>query len=262
MGTGPLPVSDQGLFPAEHRALRELHAMTRQLGGHWSRLGERVGGEAARCWSGARRPRASCSASSTAAVRDARPRTASRPPRASAAAPPGVRGVSDLLLERNQALRSAVLDMTHVTLLLGYLAELAERRDGTELAALHRRWEARLREIEDSARALAVAEGRPERAIEPPSRGRSAAAVHGPAVDGRRLGRAHRAPGLIGPGALGRRGDRPRPGRTRGRATLLGPRELTPYAGARPHILIGGRRGHALPAAIGQRVRARRSRTG
>ena len=39
-------MSDQGLFPAEHRGLRELHAMTRQLGGHWSKLGERVGGEA------------------------------------------------------------------------------------------------------------------------------------------------------------------------------------------------------------------------
>src|SRR3712207_3477237 len=33
----------QGLFPAEHRALRELHASARQLERHWSRLAARLG---------------------------------------------------------------------------------------------------------------------------------------------------------------------------------------------------------------------------
>ena len=33
------------MFPAEHRALRELHATTRQLAGHWAKLGDRLGGE-------------------------------------------------------------------------------------------------------------------------------------------------------------------------------------------------------------------------
>ncbi len=36
--------SEQGLYPAEHRALRELHAMARQLASHWARLGGRLGG--------------------------------------------------------------------------------------------------------------------------------------------------------------------------------------------------------------------------
>ena len=201
MGAGPLPVSDQGLFPAEHRALRELHAMTRQLGGHWSKLGERVGGEAGEVLErGAAATRELLGELETqCATHGLYGFPAAQGVGGGAA---GVRGVSDLLLERNQALRSAVLDMTHVTLLLGYLAALAERRDGTELAAFHRRWEARLREIEESARALAVAEGRvPERAIEPAEPGSLGRAGHavanglgtlGEAFDGSAVGRAAR----------------------------------------------------------------------
>ena len=201
MGTGPLPVSDQGLFPAEHRALRELHAMTRQLGGHWSKLGERVGGEAGEVLErGAAATRELLGELETqCAAHGLYGFPAAQGVGGSAA---GLRGVSDLLLERNQALRSAVLDMTHVTLLLGYLAELAQRREGTELAAFHRRWEARLREIEESARALAVAEGRvPERAIEPAEPGSLGRAGHavanglgtlGEAFDGSAVGRAAR----------------------------------------------------------------------
>jgi hypothetical protein len=199
MGTGPLPVSDQGLFPAEHRGLRELHAMTRQLGGHWSKLGERVGGEAGVVLErGAAATRELLGELETqCAAHGLYGFPAAQGVGGGAA---GLRGVSDLLLERNQALRSAVLDMTHVTLLLGYLAELAGRREGTELAAFHRRWEARLREIEESARALAVAEGRvPERAIEPAEPGSLGRAGHavanrlgtlGEALDGSAVGRA------------------------------------------------------------------------
>ena len=201
MGTGPLPVSDQGLFPAEHRALRELHAMSRQLVGHWSKLGARLGGEAGEVLErGAAATRellgeleAQCAAHGLYGY------PAAQGVGANAG---GLRGVSDLLLERNQSLRSAVLDMTHVTLLLGYLAELAERRDGTDLAAFHRRWEARLREIEDAARAVAVAEGRvPDRAVEPTEAGSLGRAGHavanglgtlGEALDGSAVGRAAR----------------------------------------------------------------------
>jgi len=92
--------------------------------------------------------------------------------------------------------------MTHVTLLLGYLAELAERRDGAELAAFHRGWEARLREIEDAARAAALAEGRsPDRAIQPAGPGSLGRAGHaaasglgtlGEALDASALGRVAR----------------------------------------------------------------------
>jgi hypothetical protein len=201
VGAGPPPVTEQGLFPAEHRALRELHAMVRQLGGHWSKLARRLRGEAGDVLErGAAATRElldelteRCEAHGVHGF------PAAQGVGANAA---GLRGVSDLLLERNQALRAAVLDMTHVTLLLGYLAELAERRHGAELAAFHRGWEARLREIEDAARAAALAEGRsPERAIEPAGPGSLGRAGHavasglgtlGEALDASALGRVAR----------------------------------------------------------------------
>jgi hypothetical protein len=201
VGTGPLPVGSQGLFPAEHRALRELHAMARQLGGHWGRLGRRLGGDAEAVMDrGAAAARELLEElNEQGAAHDLFGFPTAQAVGANAA---GLRGVSDLMLERNQALRGAVLDMTHVTLLLGYLAELAERRDAAELAAFHRRWEARLREIEEAARAVAVAEGRaPERAIEPAETGSLGRAGHavanglgtlGEALDGSAVGRAAR----------------------------------------------------------------------
>jgi hypothetical protein len=201
VGAGPVQVSPKGLFPAEHRALRELHAMTRQLAGHWGRLAGRVDGEAGAVF--ARGSEAAGSLleelSERCAEHDLYGFPAAQGIGANVA---GVRGISDLLLERNQAIRGAVLDMAHVTLLLGYLAELAERRQGTGLAAFHRGWVARLREIEEAARAVAVAEGgEPERAIEPAEAGRAGRAGHavanglgtlGEAIDGSPVGRAAR----------------------------------------------------------------------
>jgi len=201
VGTGPLPVSGQGLFSAEHRALRELHAMARQLGGHWGKLGRRLGGEAGEVMErGAAAARELLDElNGQGAIHGLYGFPTAQGVGANAA---GLRGASDLLLERNQALRGAVLDLAHVTMLLGYLAELAEVRDGTELAAFHRRWETRLREIEAAARAVAVAEGRsPERAIEPAEPGSLGRAGHavanglgtlGEALDGSPVGRAAR----------------------------------------------------------------------
>ena len=63
--------------------------------------------------------------------------TASRPRRPSARAWPARAALSDLLLERNQAFRTALLDLQHVTTLLGYLAGArahARRRDARGLA--------------------------------------------------------------------------------------------------------------------------------
>jgi hypothetical protein len=201
MGTGPLPVTEHGLFPAEHRALRELHAMARHLGAHWDGLAERIGGEPAEeLQRGA--------AAARELVGELNERTAAHDlygfPSAQGVGiwEARLRGASDMLLERNQALRHAVLDVQYVTALLAYLAELALRRDDAALASWHRRWETRLREIEEAARAVAVAEGRdPERAIEPaePSAlGRAGHAVAsgigtlGEALDGSPLGRAAR----------------------------------------------------------------------
>ena len=194
-------MTEHGLFPAEHRALRELHLLARQLVGHWSRLGRRLGGDA-----GAVMDRGA------AAGRELLPELEREGEAHSVYGFPlaqglgantgGMRGVGDLLLERNQALRAAILDMTHVTLLLGYLAALAERRDDADLAAFHRRWEERLRAVEEEARAVAVSEGRdPERAIEPAEPGSLGRAGHavanglgtmGEAFDGSAVGRAAR----------------------------------------------------------------------
>jgi hypothetical protein len=114
-----------------------------------------------------------------------------------------VRNVAgDLLLERNQALRAAVLDVAHVTTLLAYLSALADRRGDAMLAAWHRRWEVRLREAEERVTATIVAmAGDPDEAILPASQTTAGRAGHslanalgtaGEAFDGSPLGRAAR----------------------------------------------------------------------
>ncbi|MGH2948965.1 MAG: hypothetical protein ACRDPC_22390, partial [Solirubrobacteraceae bacterium] len=160
-----MSITDDGLFPAEHRALRELHAAVRQLAGHWEKLSRRLGGVAA-LDDGAEAARE--------LLDELADRTAAHGlhgyPAAQAvgARGAGLRGAGDLLLERNQALRGAVLDVQHVTTLLAYLAELAAGRGDAALAAWHRRWETRLREVEQAARAAAVAVANdPDAAIEP-----------------------------------------------------------------------------------------------
>jgi hypothetical protein len=187
VGTGALPVSDHGLFPAEHRALRELYALTRSLGGHWARLRDKLDAPPEVL---ARGIDASKELLAELAERTAAYGLHGVP----AATGAGVwtsrlRGAGDLLLERNQALRSAVLDVQHVTTLLAYLAALADRRADADLAGWLRGWETRLRAIEDDARAAAVAEADdPDRAVQ--------------AYDGSKLGRAgHKI--AVGLGTLG-----------------------------------------------------------
>jgi len=203
-------VTEQGLLPAEHRALRELHAAARHLASHWGRLASRLGGEPV-LERGA--------ATARELLRELEERTAARGlhglPSAQAAGGriAGMRGLTDVLLERNQALRGAVLDAQHATTLVAYLAELAGTRGDAPLAAWHRRWEARLRELEEAARTVAVAAGRtPDAAIEPaePSAvGRAGHAVAsglgtlGEAIDGSAIGRAARRRGSRSPGTPG-----------------------------------------------------------
>jgi hypothetical protein len=194
-------VSDNGLFPAEHRALRELYAMGRHLAGHWDRLAARLGGEPADVLSRG-------AASAREMLRELAGLTAAHNLHGEPAAQgtggqlAHLRGAADLLLERNQALRGGVLEAAHVGLLLAYLAELASTRGDTDLAAWHRTWEGRLRELEGAARGIAVAEGRqPERAVEPADDSRLGRAGHsiaaglgtvGEAIDASPLGRAVR----------------------------------------------------------------------
>jgi hypothetical protein len=164
-------VSEDGLFPAEHRALRELYGLTRQLGGHWAKLDGKLEDPPAVLAQGVD--------ASRELLTELGERTAAYGlygvPAATGAGvwSSRLRGAGDLILERNQALRTAVLDVQHVTTLLAYLAQLADGRSDTALAGWLRGWESRLGRLEDEARAAAIAEGGdPERAI------RSADASH------------------------------------------------------------------------------------
>jgi hypothetical protein len=194
-------VSDNGLFPAEHRALRELYGTGRHLAGHWDRLAARLGGEPAEVLSrGAAAAREMLGElAGLTAAHDLHGEPAAQGAGGQLA---HLRGAADLLLERNQALRGAVLEAAHVGLLLAYLAELASTRGDADLAAWLRTWEGRLRELEGAARGIAVAEGgHPERAIAPADDSRLGRAGHsiaaglgtvGEAIDASVLGRVVR----------------------------------------------------------------------
>ena len=197
--------SEQGLYPAEHRALRELHAMASQLASHWTRLGERLGGA----------PGDALAVGASAArelLRELADRTAAHGLHGWPAAQgvggrlAGARNVAgDLVLERNQALRAAVLDVAHVMTLLAYLSALADRRGDAMLAAWHRRWEVRMREAEERVMATVVALAEdPADAILPASPTAAGRAGHsianalgtlGEAIDASPVGRAARKVG-------------------------------------------------------------------
>jgi hypothetical protein len=192
-------VTQQGLYPAEHRALRELHAAGANVAGHWARLARRRGGEATLEQGAAAAHELLAELSERTAAHGLHGFPAAQVVGGRALA---ARGGSDVLLERNQAFRMAVLDLQHTTTLLAYLAELADTRGDADLAAWHRRWEARLRAIEDAARTAAAAQGSdPARAIEPADTGRLGRAGQsiaaglgtlGEAIDGSPIGRAAR----------------------------------------------------------------------
>jgi hypothetical protein len=193
VGAGSLPVSEHGLFPAEHRALRELYALARQLGGHWARLADKLDPAPDVLDRGV--------GASKELLAELADRTAAYGlhgvPAATGVGVWGsrLRGAGDLLLERNQALRTAVLDAQHVHTLLGYLAGLAERRSDAPLAEWLRGWEARLRTLVDDIHAAALAEAEdPDRAVQPYDTGPLGRAGHklqvglgtlGEALDGR-----------------------------------------------------------------------------
>jgi hypothetical protein len=156
------------MHPAEHRALRELYAFTRQLRGHWSSLGGRLGGEeGALLLEGAAAADELCSElPAVTAARGVKIATAAATAgRLAARSRPAA---DDRLLERNQAMRFALGDVQHVVTLLGYLANLATSDEDDELRRFCASWERRLRDVERRARAAAIALGtRPDEAISP-----------------------------------------------------------------------------------------------
>ena len=122
------------MLPAEHRALRELGAFTGQLTRHWESLAGRLGGgEATVLRAGADDGRALLAAlEPLIADRGLAARPAAQVAGTFVTPRPSP---SDLLLERNQALRFAVLDVQHCVTLLGYLGRLAAADGDTELEA-------------------------------------------------------------------------------------------------------------------------------
>ena len=159
--------TEQGLFPAEHRALRELHAAARHLTSHWDRLSSRFEGEQAAVLG-----RGAAAGRELAAELAARTEALGVPGLPSAqglgSRLGGLRDVGDFVLERNQAMRAAVLDVQHAVTLLAYLTELADERGDVELVGWERAWRERLEHLEEDARSAAAALGHdPEGAVQP-----------------------------------------------------------------------------------------------
>ena len=176
-----------GLHPAQNRGLRELYAFSRQLASHWSRLAPRIGAG----------PAPAALEVGAAAARDLLAELTELTAAYDLYGFPAAQGVgsrlaglrnavADRTLERNQALRMAVLDAQHVTTLLAYLAELGRTKGDRRMQEFCGGWEQRMREHEGAVRRAAVATaGEPDRAIEP--------------VDSGPVGRAgHRAQYAIG----------------------------------------------------------------
>src|SRR5829696_4241665 len=155
------------MHPAEHRALREVHAFARQLQRHWSALGRRLGGpEGELLQAGAAEAQEVLGELEAAAAR----RGLGTRPAASvvgwlvSARPPA----PDVALEYNQALRWALHDCDHVTVGLRYSARLAAARGDDVLRALLDGWAERLEHRLAQVRASAIATGdQPDAAIAP-----------------------------------------------------------------------------------------------
>jgi hypothetical protein len=163
---------------AEHRALRELFATARQLAGHWKALDARgLGGGALAAGAGD----AARLADEVRALAGARGLAVGPAAGTAGASLSGARsGVGDRFLERNQALRLAVLDAAHLALLLDYARALAAVRHDEELETELARWASRMRDHERVARGTVVElAADPDAAIEPLDGSPVGRAAHG-----------------------------------------------------------------------------------
>src|SRR3954454_17491168 len=155
------------MHPAEHRALRELRVFGTQLAAHWKHLARKLGApEGALFAAGADDARTMLAeVDAAAAARD----VPTRPAAALTGRLTSARPMApDHLLERNQALRYAVLDVQHCATLAAYAAALAATSGDEELRALLAVWQERLEGHEWAVRAAAIAlGGRPDDAVAP-----------------------------------------------------------------------------------------------
>jgi hypothetical protein len=145
------------LHPAEHRAYRELYAACRQLITRWRRIASALDGTAIgeRLKDGA--------AETSVLVTELGPRTATYGLYGSPMAEGMGARIADLrtvIADRSGdtglVVRSAVLDMEHVTTLLRHLAELARARDDRSMAGFCEEWAGRLESNLDAVREAAV----------------------------------------------------------------------------------------------------------
>ena len=180
---------------AEHRAIREAYATARELRNHWTRLGRRLGGPPGDYLAEG----ADAAGELLAELESGTPVPGVPMAQGVGASLGGAHAVSDLMLERNQAFRAALLELARLTILAGYLGGLARARGDAELADRHARAEERLRELEERGRAIAVTLANdPEAAIAPAEGGALGLAGQrigalmgsvGEAIDSSRLGR-------------------------------------------------------------------------
>ena len=160
----------RNLHPAESRGYRELYAFARQMAEHWTALAGQVD-----AGSGASAPLEKGAGAARELIAELEPVTARYGLYGKPAAQGvginlarGRSGVRDRFMERNQALRFAVKDVEHLTMLLAYLGSVAASKHDTELAEFCERWERKLRHHVGAARKAAVAQGAdPDGAVEP-----------------------------------------------------------------------------------------------
>jgi hypothetical protein len=156
------------LHPAQNRGLRELYATARQLAEHWEALTPRFAGAPAADTLDDGVVRARALLAALPALTEARGLYGGRAAHSVGVSLAGSRSqVGDRFLERNQALRTAVLDVQHVVTLLGYQAEIAAGRGDEELTQALRHHERELLAVERAARRAAVKLGaEPDSAVE------------------------------------------------------------------------------------------------
>jgi len=157
------------LHPAEHRAYRELYAMSQQLVHHWTRLSSRLGpGDETRP--------VDAGVETVRRLLDELPDVTAR---YGLFGRPAARGVGarvasarnevrDRFLERGQALRMGLLDLHHLVNLTLYLEAVARGRGDETLEEFAGGWHSQLSEAEVAAREAVSAIGEdPDGAILP-----------------------------------------------------------------------------------------------
>ena len=153
------------LHPSQNRGLRELYAAVRHVESHWSRLAEHL--DVDELADGVLTAQALLGElSDLTPGYDLYGYPAAQNVGLTVATTRGA--VADRFLERNQALRLAVLDVQHVTTLLAYLGRVAKERGQQPLIDFCRRWEQDMSAVESEVRDAAVNAGaHPDWAIEP-----------------------------------------------------------------------------------------------